>query len=176
MWYDGGMKKFLIQPLSPEGDYRILVVWPRKLLVPVIRLIDRTLAIPNDPAIVILEFNPDEYGAHRWRLARELCWAGIPIFDEGQGRLRVYCPRPGAWTVIEAFQFYKERVSPDTVKLRNLAELGDHQGIADIVGEVNYRLVSENTLITEGALLRGSKAYISYATYELPEGAELVSA
>jgi hypothetical protein len=62
------------------------------------------------------------------------------------------------------------------VKLRNLAELGDHQGIADIVGEVNYRLVSENTLITEGALLRGSQAYTSYATYELPEGAELVSA
>jgi len=143
--------------------------------VPVIRLIDRTLAIPNDPAIVILEFNPDEYGAHRWRLARELCWAGIPIFDEGQGRLRVYCPRPGAWTVIEAFQFYKERVSPDTVKLRNLAELGDYKGIAEIIGAVNYRLVG-NTLITEGVTRSGSVAFQSYACYDLPEGAELVGA
>ena len=110
------------------------------------------------------------------RLGRELCFAGVPVFDEGQGRLRVYCPRPGAWTVIEAFQFYKERISPDAETLRNLAELGDHKGIADLIGEVNYRLVGEDTLITEGALLRGSKAYISYATYELPEGAELVSA
>jgi len=171
----GGMKKFLIQSLSPEGDYRILVVWPRKLLVPVIRLIDRSLAIPDDPAIVILEFNPNEHSSRMRRLGRELCFAGVPVFDEGQGRLRVYCPRPGAWTVIEAFQFYKDCISKDAETLRNLAELGDHKGIADLIGEVNYRLVGD-TLITEGALLRGSKAYISYATYELPEGAELVSA
>jgi hypothetical protein len=110
-----------------------------------------------------------------WRLARRLCVAGIPAFDEGRGQLRIYCPRPGAWTVIEAFQFYKERVSPDTEKLRNLAELEDYKGIAELIGEVSYRLVND-TLITEGALLRGSKAYTSYATYELPEGAELVSA
>jgi hypothetical protein len=171
-----GMRDFLLQTLSPEGHYRILVVWPRKLLVPVIRLIDRKLAIPDDPAIVILEFNPNEHSSRMRRLGRELCFAGVPVFDEGQGRLRVYCPRPGAWTVIEAFQFYKERISPEAETLRNLAELGDHKGIAEITGEVNYRLVGEDTLITEGALLRGSKAYISYATYELPEGAELVSA
>ena len=176
MWYDGGMRDFLLQTLSPEGHYRILVVWPRKLLVPVIRLIDRKLAIPDDPAIVILEFNPNEHSSRMRRLGRELCFAGVPVFDEGQGRLRVYCPRPGAWTVIEAFQFYKDCISKDAETLRNLAELGDHKGIADLIGEVNYRLVGEDTLITEGALLRGSKAYISYATYELPEGAELVSA
>jgi len=172
----GGMRDFLLQTLSPEGHYRILVVWPRKLLVPVIRLVDRTLAIPDDPALCVLEFNPNEHSSRMRRLGRELCFAGVPVFDEGQGRLRVYCPRPGAWAVIEAFQFYKDCISKDAETLRNLAELGDHQGIADIVGEVNYRLVGENTLITEGALLRGSKAYISYATYELPEGAELVSA
>ena len=172
----GGMRDFLLQTLSPEGHYRILVVWPRKLLVPVIRLVDRTLAIPDDPAIVILEFNPNEHSSRMRRLGRELCFAGVPVFDEGQGRLRVYCPRPGAWTVIEAFQFYKDCISKDAETLRNLAELGDHKGIADLIGEVNYRLVGEDTLITEGALLRGSKAYISYATYELPEGAELVSA
>jgi len=172
----GGMRDFLLQTLSPEGHYRILVVWPRKLLVPVIRLIDRKLAIPDDPAIVILEFNPNEHSSRMRRLGRELCFAGVPVFDEGQGRLRVYCPRPGAWTVIEAFQFYKDCISKDAETLRNLAELGDHKGIADLIGEVNYRLVGEDTLITEGALLRGSKAYISYATYELPEGAELVSA
>ena len=176
MWYDGGMRDFLLQTLSPEGHYRILVVWPRKLLVPVIRLIDRTLAIPDDPAIVILEFNPNEHSSRMRRLGRELCFAGVPVFDEGQGRLRVYCPRPGAWTVIEAFQFYKDCVSKDAETLRNFAELGDHKGIAEVVGEVNYRLVGENTLITEGALLRDSKAYTSYATYELPEGAELVGA
>jgi len=173
MW---DMKKFLIQPLSPEGRYRILVVWPRKLLVPVIRLVDRTLAIPDDPAIVMFEFNPNEYASHMWRLGRKLCYAGLPVFDEGQGRLRVYCPRPGAWKVLEAFQFYKECVSQEVETLRNLAEIEDYKGVAEIVGEVDYRLVGENTLITEGALLRGSKAYTSYATYELTEGAELVSA
>ena len=144
--------------------------------MPVIRLVDRTLAIPDDPAIVILEFNPNEHSSRMRRLGRELCFAGVPVFDEGQGRLRVYCPRPGAWTVIEAFQFYKDCISKDAETLRNLAELGDHKGIADLIGAVNYRLVGEDTLITEGALLRGSKAYISYATYELPEGAELISA
>ena len=172
----GGMKKFLIQSLSPEGDYRILVVWPRKLLVPVIRLIDRKLAIPDDPAICIFEFNPNEYASHMWRLGRKLCYAGLPVFDEGQGRLRVYCPRPGAWKVLEAFQFYKECISQEAETLRNLAEIEDYKGVAEIVGEVDYRLVGENTLIVEGALLRGDKAFTSYATYELPEGAELVSA
>ena len=176
MWYDGGMKKFLIQSLSPEGDYRILAVWPQKFLVPVIRLIDRKLAIPDDPAIVMFEFNPNEYASHMRRLGRKLCYAGVPVFDEGQGRLRVYCPRPGAWKVLESFQFYKECISQEAETLRNLAEIEDYKGIADIVGEVNYRIVNDKTLITEGALLRGSKAYISYATYELPEGAELVSA
>ena len=171
----GGMKKFLIQSLSPEGDYRILVVWPRKLLVPVIRLFDRTLAIPDDPAICVLEISPGEHSSRVRRLGRELCFAGLPVFDEGQGRLRIYCPRPGAKIVYEAFQF-GESISSDAQTLRNLVELEDYKGIADIVGEVNYRLVGENMLITEGALLRGSKAYTSYATYELPEGAELVSA
>jgi len=171
----GGMRDFLLQTLSPEGHYRILVVWPRKLLVPVIRLIDRTLAIPDDPAVCVLEISPGEHSSRVWRLGRELCFAGLPVFDEGEGRLRVYCPRPGAKTVYGAFQF-GETISPDAETLRNLAELGDHKGIADLIGEVNYRLVGEDTLITEGALLRGSKSYISYATYELPEGAELVSA
>jgi len=171
-----GMRDFLLQTLSPEGHYRILVVWPRKLLVPVVRLIDRKLAIPDDPAICVLEISPDEHSSRVWRLGRELCFAGLPVFDEGQGRLRVYCPRPGAKTVYEAFQFGKESISPDAETLRNLVELEDYKGIAEIVGEVNYRLVGENTLIVEGALLRGDKAFTSYATYELPEGAELVGA
>jgi len=171
-----GMRDFLLQTLSPERHYRILVVWPRKLLVPVIRLVDRTLAIPDDPAIVILEFNPNEHSSRMRRLGRELCFAGVPVFDEGQGRLRVYCPRPGAWKVLEAFQFYKECISQEAETLRNLAEIEDYKGVAEIVGEVDYRIVNDKTLITEGALLRGSKAYISYATYELPEGAELVGA
>ena len=172
----GGMRDFLLHTLSPEGHYRILVVWPRKLLVPVIRLIDRTLAIPDDPAIVILEFNPNEHSSRMRRLGRELCFAGVPVFDEGQGRLRVYCPRPGAWKVLEAFQFYKECISKEAEMLRNLAELGDYKGIAEITGEVNYRLVSDDNLIVEGASLRGDKAFMSYARYDLPGGAELVSA
>jgi len=176
MWYDGGMKKFLIQSLSPEGDYRILVVWPRKLLVPVIRLFDRTLAIPDDPAICVLEISPGEHSSRVRRLGRELCFAGLPVFDEGQGRLRIYCPRPGAKIVYEAFQFGKESISPDAETLRNLVEIEDYKGVAEIVGEVDYRLVGENTLIVEGALLRGDKAFMSYATYDLPGGAELVGA
>jgi len=144
--------------------------------VPVIRLVDRTLAIPDDPAIVILEFNPNEHSSRMRRLGRELCFAGVPVFDEGQGRLRVYCPRPGAWTVIEAFQFYKDCISKDAETLRNLAELGDHKGIADLIGEVNYRLVGDDNLIVEGASLCGDKAFMSYARYDLPGGAELVSA
>ena len=171
-----GMRDFLLQTLSPKGHYRILVVWPRKVLVPVIRLIDRTLAIPDDPAVCVLEISPGEHSSRVWRLGRELCFAGLPVFDEGEGRLRVYCPRPGAKTVYEAFQFGKESISPDAETLRNLVELEDYKGIAEIVGEVNYRLVGENTLIVEGALLRGDKAFMSYARYDLPGGAELVSA
>jgi len=171
----GGMRDFLLQTLSPEGHYRILVVWPRKLLVPVIRLFDRTLAIPDDPAVCVLEISPGEHSSRVWRLGRELCFAGLPVFDEGEGRLRVYCPRPGAKIVYEAFQF-GESISSDAQTLRNLVELEDYKGIADIVGEVNYRLVGENTLIVKGALLRGDKAFISHATYDLPGGAELVSA
>jgi len=170
----GDMKKFLIQPLSPEGRYRILVVWPRNMLVPVIRLFDRTLAIPDDPAICVLEISPGEHSSRVWRLGRELCFAGLPVFDEGEGRLRVYCPRPGAKIVYEAFQFNKV-VSRDAEHLRNLAELGDHKGIADLIGKVNYRLVG-NTLITEGVTRSGSVAFQSYACYDLPEGAELVDA
>jgi len=171
----GGMRDFLIQSLSPEGQYRILVVWPRKLLVPVIRLIDRMLAIPDDPAIVVLEISPaSEHIGRVRRLGRELCFAGVPVFDEGQGRLRVYCPRPGAATIWEAFQFHKESTTSDAETLRNLVELGDHKGIAELIGEVNYRIVGDDTLIVEGALLRGDKAYISYASYDLPEGAELL--
>jgi len=170
------MKDFFLQHLSPEGDYRILVVWPRKLLVPVVRLIDRTLAIPDDPAICVLEISPGEHSSRVRRLGRELCYAGLPVFDEGQGRLRVYCPRPGAKTVWEAFQFYKERVAQDTETLRNLAELGDVKGVAELIGEVNYRLVGDDALIVEGALLRGDKSFTSYASYDLPPGAELVSA
>jgi len=175
MWYDGGMKKFLIQPLSPEGDYRILVVWPRNLLVPLVRLIDRKLAIPDDPAICVLEISPGEHSSRVWRLGRELCFAGLPVFDESEGRLRVYCPRPGAKIVYEAFQFNKV-VSRDAEHLRNLVELDDVKGIVDIVGKVNYRLVGEDSLIVEGASLRGDKAFTSYATYDLPGGAELVGA
>ena len=169
------MRKFLTQPLSPEGDYRILVVWPRNLLVPLVRLIDRKLAIPDDPAICVLEISPGEHSSRVWRLGRELCFAGLPVFDEGEGRLRVYCPRPGAKTVYEAFQF-GETISPDAETLRNLVELEDYKGVADLIGEVNYRLVSDDTLIVEGALLRGDKAFTSYASYELPEGAELLGA
>jgi len=171
-----GMKDFLLQPLSPEGDYRILVVWPRKLLVPVVRLWDRTLAIPDDPAICVLEISPGEHSVRARRLGRELCFAGVPVFDEGQGRLRVYCPRPGAAIIHEAFQFNKESIAPDAECLRNLVELDDHKGIAELIGAVNYRLVGDDTLIVEGALLRGDKAFTSYASYELPPGAELVSA
>jgi len=169
------MRDFLLQTLSPEGHYRILVVWPRKLLVPVIRLFDRTLAIPDDPAICVLEISSGEHSSRVRRLGRELCFAGLPVFDEGEGRLRVYCPRPGANTVYEAFQFNKA-VSPDAKLLRNLVELEDYKGVAEITGEVNYRSVADNTLIIEGALLRGSKAFTSYASYDLPEGAELVGA
>jgi hypothetical protein len=171
----GGMRDFLLQTLSPEGHYRILVVWPRKLLVPVVRLIDRKLAIPDDPAICVLEISPGEHSSRVWRLGRELCFAGLPVFDEGEGRLRVYCPRPGAKTVYEAFQF-GETISPDAETLRNLVELEDYKGVADLIGEVNYRLVSDDTLIVEGASLRGDKAFMSYARYDLPGGAELLGA
>jgi len=169
------MRDFLLQTLSPEGHYRILVVWPRKLLVPVIRLIDRTLAIPDDAAISVLEISPGEHSSRVRRLGRELCFAGLPVFDEGEGRLRVYCSRPGAKIVYEAFQFNKV-VSRDAEHLRNLVELDDVKGIVDIVGKVNYRLVGEDSLIVEGASLRGDKAFTSYATYDLPSGAELVGA
>jgi len=108
-----------------------------------------------------------------WRLGYALSCAGVPVFDMGE-RMRIYCPCTGDAAVLDALQFHKESVPPDAQALRDYAKCGECSKIADIVGEVSYKL-DNNTIIIDGAK-RPDAIYFRTFTqrYMLPEGATLL--
>jgi len=151
------------------------VARPNRFLIPIAQLSDRFI-IPNSTVVVIMEYRPgphDRNRARAWRLGRALCCAGVPVFDKG-GRIRIYCPCTGIDTVYEAFQFHKESILPDARQLRDYAEHDDFERIADIVGEVSYKLEKDNVII-DGATRPDAVPFRTFTQrYILPEGATLL--
>ena len=162
------MRDFLI-----EQDNQ-LVARPNRFLIPIAKLSDRFI-IPNSTVIVIMEYRPGQRERNRtraWRLGYALSCAGVPVFDMGE-RMRIYCPCTGDAAVLDALQFHKESVSPDAQALRDYAKCGECSKIADIVGEVSYRLV-DDTIIIDGARRQDTTFRTFTQRYMLPEGATLL--
>ena len=159
------MKDFLFQYTPRSGENLIDRPVFGKFLVPIAQLRNRSFAIPDDPEISVLEFytaHPRAYNrTHARRVGRALCKAGIPVFDE-RGRIRVYCARPSAKIIFEAFQFHDGSLAPPAELLRNYAEIGDYAAIAEIGGAVEYRL-DDSVIVVEGE-----------RRYRLPPGATLL--
>jgi len=162
------MRDFCVEPSE-----RILVR-PQRFLIPVAQLPGQFL-IPRSTVIVIMEYSPGQRERNRsraWRLGYALCCAGVPVFDDGE-RMRIYCPCTGDATILDALQFHKESVSPDAQALRDYAKCGECSKIADIVGEVSYRLV-DDTIIIDGARRQDTTFRTFTQRYMLPEGATLL--
>jgi len=123
-----------------------------------------------------MEYRPGQRERNRtraWRLGYALSCAGVPVFDMGE-RMRIYCPCTGDAAVLDALQFHKESVSPDAQALRDYAKCGECSKIADIVGEVSYKL-DNNTIIIDGAKRPGAVPFRTFTQrYMLPEGATLL--
>ena len=79
----------------------------------------------------------------------------------------------GRCAVFDALQFHKESVSLDAQRLRDYAKCSECSKIADIVGEVNYKL-DNNTIIIDGARRQGTTFRTFTQQYMLPEGATLL--
>jgi len=164
------MRDFLVE----QGDK--LLVCPNRFLVPIAKLSDRFI-IPNSTVIVIMEYRPGPHHRNRtraWRLGYALSCAGVPVFDMGE-RMRIYCPCTGDAAVLDALQFHKESVPPDAQALRDYAKCGECSKIADIVGEVSYRLVGDDLIVIDGAIRPGTAPFRTFSQkYALPEGATLL--
>ena len=163
------MRDFLVE----QGDK--LLVCPNRFLVPIAKLSDRFI-IPNSTVIAMMEYRPGPHHRNRtraWRLGYALCCAGVPVFELGEERMRIYCPCTGDAAVLDALQFHKESVSPDAQALRDYAKCGECSKIADIVGEVSYRLV-DDTIIIDGARRQDTTFRTFTQQYLLPEGATLL--
>jgi len=164
------MRDFLI-----EQDNQ-LVARPNRFLIPIAKLSDRFI-IPNSTVIVIMEYRPGQRERNRtraWRLGYALSCAGVPVFDMGE-RMRIYCPCTGDAAVLDALQFHKESVPPDAQALRDYAKCGECSKIADIVGEVSYRLVGNDLIVIDGAIRPGTAPFRTFSQkYALPEGATLL--
>ena len=123
-----------------------------------------------------MEYRPGQRERNRtraWRLGYALCCAGVPVFDMNE-RMRIYCPCTGDAAVLDALQFHKESVSPDVQALRDYAKCGECSKIADIVGEVSYKL-DNNTIIIDGAKRPDAVPFRTFTQrYMLPEGATLL--
>jgi len=168
-WYGGDMIDFCVEPSE-----RILFK-PKRFLIPVAQLPGQFL-IPRSTVIVIMEYRPGQRERNRtraWRLGYALCCAGVPVFELGEERMRIYCPCTGDAAVLDALQFHKESVLPDVQALRDYAKCGECSKIADIVGEVSYRLV-DDTIIIDGARRQGTTFRTFTQQYLLPEGATLL--
>jgi len=156
-----------------ESSERILIR-PQRFLIPAAQLLGQFL-IPRSTVIVIMEYRPGQRERNRtraWRLGYALCYAGVPVFDMGE-RMRIYCPCTGSAAIFSALQF-EECVPTDAQELRSYAEHGDYDVIARIVGEVSYRLVSDD-LIIDGAIRPGTAPFRTFSQkYTLPEDATLL--
>jgi len=123
-----------------------------------------------------MEYRPGQRERNRtraWRLGYALSCAGVPVFDMGE-RMRIYCPCTGDAAVLGALQFHKESVPPDAQALRDYAKCGECSKIADIVGEVSYKL-DNNTIIIDGAKRLDAVPFRTFTQrYMLPEGATLL--
>ena len=162
------MRDFLVE----QGDK--LLVCPNRFLVPIAKLSDRFI-IPNSTVIAMMEYRPGPHHRNRtraWRLGYALCCAGVPVFDMGE-RMRIYCPCTGDASIFDALQFYNESIPPDSQRLRDYAKCGECSKIADIVGEVSYRL-ADDTIIIDGARRQGTTFRTFTQRYMLPEGATLL--
>jgi len=167
-WYGRSMKDFCV-----ESSERILIR-PQRFLIPVAQLPGQLL-IPRSTVIVIMEYRPGQRERNRtraWRLGYALSCAGVPVFDMGE-RMRIYCPCTGDAAVLDALQFHKESVPSDAQALRDYAKCGECSKIADIVGEVSYRLV-DDTIIIDGARRQDTTFRTFTQQYLLPEGATLL--
>ena len=164
------MRDFCVEPSE-----RILSK-PNRFLIPVAQLPGQFL-IPRSTVIVVMEYRPGPHYRNRtraWRLGYALCCAGVPVFDMGE-RMRIYCPCAGDAAVLDALQFHKESVSPDAQALRDYAKCGECSKIADIVGEVSYRLVGNDLIVIDGAIRPGTAPFRTFSQkYALPEGATLL--
>ena len=124
-----------------------------------------------------MEYRPGQRERNRtraWRLGYALSCAGVPVFDMGE-RMRIYCPCTGDAAVLDALQFHKESVPPDAQALRDYAKCGECSKIADIVGEVSYKLDIDNkTIIIDGARRQDTTFRTFTQQYLLPEGATLL--
>jgi len=163
------MRDFLI-----ESSERILAR-PDKFLVPIAQLPDRSFIIPNSTVVVIMEYKPglhDRNRARAWQLGQALCCAGIPVFSKGEG-IRIYCPCTGDAATFDAFQFHKEFISPNAQELRDYAERGDSPKMAEIVGEVSYRL-DNDTIVIDGARRNNVVFRTFVQKYVLPKSATLL--
>jgi len=162
------MRDFLVEQCDK------LLVCPNRFLVPIAKLSGRFI-IPNSTVIVRMEYKPGPHHRNRtfaWRLGYALCCAGVPVFDMGE-RMRIYCPCTGDAAVFNALQFHKESVFPDAQALRDYAKCSECSKIADIVGEVSYRLV-DDTIIIDGARRQDTTFRTFTQQYLLPEGATLL--
>ena len=168
-WYSGSMRDFCIEPSE-----RILAR-PQRFLIPVAQLPGQFL-IPRSTVIVIMEYRPGQRERNRtraWRLGYALCCAGVPVFDLDDERMRIYCPCTSDAAIFDALQFHNESVSSDAQVLRDYAKCGECSKIADIVGEVSYRLV-DDTIIIDGARRQDTTFRTFTQQYLLPEGATLL--
>jgi len=162
------MRDFCVEPSE-----RILSK-PKRFLIPVAQLPGQFL-IPRSTVIVIMEYRSGPHHRNRtraWRLGYALCCAGVPVFDMGE-RMRIYCPCTGDASIFDALQFYNESIPPDSQRLRDYAKCGECSKIADIVGEVSYRLV-DDTIIIDGARRQDTTFRTFTQQYLLPEGATLL--
>jgi hypothetical protein len=170
------MKDFLFQYTPISGENLIARPVNDRFVVPIAQMPNRSFIIPNDSDIILLEFDtvrPRAYNRTRARrIGRALCWAGVPVFDE-RGLMRIYCPRPGAKIIWEAFQFHSGSVSRPAEHLRNYAELGDPGAIFDIVGGIEYAL-DGNAVVIAGTVLGNTVLVEDERRYYLPEGATLL--
>ena len=173
----GGMKDFLFQYTPRNGENLIARPVNDRFAIPIAQLPNQSFIVPNDPEICVLELYTARPSAYyrtpARRLGRALCWAGIPVFDE-RGRIKVYCPRPGARVVWEALHLRRECLSNEAEALRNYAELGDPGAVLNVIGGIEYKLLDSNIIVIEGLWYPDTVLVQDERRYYLPDGAILL--